>query len=273
MKKRILKNIRLIIFLIFIFSLDISLVFAKFSNFEPSHRIPHLLGDFPNSPSNPTPSVGMANIPIDQNFSWTGGDPDGDPVLYIVNLKTEEDSSYSEICVIPYTTDTSIHCNPSSDLLPGKHYYWYVTASDGNLITNSQVWDFYTVSSGSNSAPYKPNNPTPSDGSTNIPLLQNFSWIGGDPDGDTVNYLLYIKAEGGTYIVSCSTSTSSSVASCNPSIDLEYDTHYYWYVRASDGEWDELSDTWDFYTESSRHWWICTMELAVLFIGTRKPAG
>jgi len=80
---------------------------------------------------------------------------------------------------------------------------------------------------GENHPPYKPSNPSPSDGATNVATNTLLSWSGGDPDGDTVNYDVYLGTTTAPSLVS-----SVSTTSYNPS--LNPNTHYYWKINATD---------------------------------------
>ena len=94
----------------------------------------------PNPPSNPSPSDDSTNQSLTAQLSWTGGDPDGDAVVYDVYLNSG--------AVIP-TTKVSIHqsgttFNPGT-LTPGTTYSWRVWSFDQHGVsTSGPVWSFTT---------------------------------------------------------------------------------------------------------------------------------
>ena len=101
----------------------------------------------------------------------------------------------------------------------------------------------------SNNPPHQPHDPTPADGATDQSVYVDLSWIGGDPDpSDTVTYDVYWEANDSTPDdLICD---DASTAMCDPGA-LEYDTHYHWYVVATDDHDDSTTgDTWDFTTGS-----------------------
>ena len=100
-----------------------------------------------------------------------------------------------------------------------------------------------------NSPPHTPNSPNPTDGATGVDILTPLAWEGGDPDvGDTVNYDVYLAADQSPpSLLVCE---NASITNCTPGA-LNYSTHYYWYVVATDNHGKtETGSVWDFWTES-----------------------
>jgi len=94
----------------------------------------------PYIPSNPDPEDTKTGVVIDHGLSWTGGDPDGDPVTYDVYFGTsspppkvatgQRDTRYD-----PGTMDY------------GQTYYWKIVSWDNNgASTSGPIWDFTTES-------------------------------------------------------------------------------------------------------------------------------
>ena len=123
----------------------------------------HLPNNPPNIPSKPSPGNGVNGIGLDDDLSWTGGDPDvGDTVTYDVYFGT----------INPPTTKVST-AQSGTSYNPGTMgysttYYWKIVASDTHgASTSSQVWSF-TTTSGSTPPPPPPGPGGPS-GDTNNP--------------------------------------------------------------------------------------------------------
>ena len=98
----------------------------------------------------------------------------------------------------------------------------------------------------SNSPPNEPKNPEPANGSTNVDVLVNLSWIGGDPDEDPVTYDVYF----GTTSPPSKKVSNQSALLYDPGTMI-YSTQYYWKIIA----WDNQSAStvgpqWEFTTES-----------------------
>lgn len=98
-----------------------------------------------------------------------------------------------------------------------------------------------------NNPPITPSNPSPADGATGVPINADLSWTGGDPDpGDTITYDVYFEADDSTPDDRICDDVSTPI--CDPGT-LGYDTHYYWYVAATDNHGASTTgDTWDFTT-------------------------
>jgi subtilisin-like proprotein convertase family protein len=199
----------------------------------------------PNTPSNPSPSNGATGVSISADLSWAGGDPDpGDTVTYDVYFEANDSTPDNLIC-----NDISTSaCDPGT-LAYSTHYYWYVVAADNHgASTTSTTWDF-TTSSAPNNPPNTPSNPSPPNGATGVSINADLSWTGGDPDpGDTVTYDVYFEANDSTPdSLLCN---DASTPTCDPGM-LAYNTHYYWYVVATDNHDASTNGTiWDFTTET-----------------------
>ena len=97
-----------------------------------------LNNDPPNAPSNPTPDIGDAGLPVEPELSWECSDPDGNPLTYDVYLGLEND-----LILIASGLDTTV-CVADS-LIPGTMYYWQVVAYDiHGAHTTGDMWYFST---------------------------------------------------------------------------------------------------------------------------------
>jgi hypothetical protein len=99
-----------------------------------------------------------------------------------------------------------------------------------------------------NSPPNEPSSPSPTSGAIGVPTATDLSWTGGDPDpGDTVSYDVYLGTSNPPMTLLCD---DTSVTTCDTGT-LSHDTHYYWYVVATDNHGASASgSTWDLTTAS-----------------------
>jgi len=90
----------------------------------------------PYEPSNPVPNNGAIDVSIDIDLSWTGGDPDGDDVLYDVYF-----GDYSPPPkVVTKQSDTTY--DPGI-LKSATTYYWKIISWDNqDGSTEGPIWDF-----------------------------------------------------------------------------------------------------------------------------------
>ena len=103
----------------------------------------------PNKPFNPNPEDGATDVPIDKILSWSGGDPDGDDVLYDVYFGTTTNPP------LVSNHQTSSEYNP--DLVYNTTYYWKIDAWDVHqAYTEGDIWEFKTIEKFNN----PPNRPT-----------------------------------------------------------------------------------------------------------------
>ena len=93
----------------------------------------------PNPPKDPNPENGNTNVDIDRTLTWTGGDPDSDPVTYDVYFGNTKSSFPKLISNQSVTT-----FNPE-ELQVGMTYYWKIVAwDDKGASTEGDDWSFTT---------------------------------------------------------------------------------------------------------------------------------
>ena len=178
------------------------------------------VNDPPRVPSNPNPADGETNIPVEIIISWIGGDPDGDDVTYDIYFG---DSSPPPLV---FDNQTSTNYNPGILELYTTYYWQIISWDEQGVSTTGPIWSFTTRT---NDPPYKPSNPIPSNGSNNVDLNIKLKWNGGDPDGDTVIYNIYLGTTSPPplYFENHTTNTF------DPEF-LNYSTKYYWQIVAID---------------------------------------
>jgi hypothetical protein len=178
----------------------------------------------PNQPSNPNPSNGSTDVPINTDLSWSGGDPDpGDTVTYDVYFGTSSNPPH-----VAYNQSALIY-DPGT-LAYNTLYYWKIVAWDNHDASLAgPLWHFATGTQ-PNQPPNIPSNPSPANGSTGVSVNADLSWQGGDPDpGDTVTYDVYFGKSSSPPIVSY----HQSSLSYDPGTLASY-TYYYWKIVAWD---------------------------------------
>ncbi|MEJ5310436.1 MAG: choice-of-anchor Q domain-containing protein [Anaerolineae bacterium] len=91
----------------------------------------------PNTPTNPAPANGATNVVTTTTLTWSGGDPDGDPVTYTVAFGTSSPP--------PIVANVTMASYNPGVLAEGTLYYWRITATDGMSTTVGPLWSFTTV--------------------------------------------------------------------------------------------------------------------------------
>jgi len=94
-----------------------------------------------------------------------------------------------------------------------------------------------------NTPPYKPSNPSPENGATNVDINEDLSWSCSDPDGDSLKYDVYFgTSPNPAKVKSNYTSTTFDPETMNKG------TKYYWKIVAKDGKTSTSGDVWHFTT-------------------------
>ena len=129
----------------------------------------------------------------------------------------------------------------------------------GNYVKEVIKWDNLLWSLSSNNPPYEPANPFPVDQATNQVIDRVLTWTGGDPDGGTVTYDVYLEADDST----------PDILVAAGQLDTLYDpgtllpqTQYYWQIVAEDGQGAITEGPiWQFSTESGLALILATPQL------------
>jgi len=126
----------------------------------------------------------------------------------------------------------------------------------------------------STNPPNIPNNPSPADGTGNIPINTDLSWNCSDPDGDNLTYYVYFGTDENLALVS----NNQTRLTYHPT--LNHGTKYYWRVMARDEHGVATEGpAWSFTTQSrfSLYWLVILIivvaaGLLVYFLWWRRRA-
>jgi hypothetical protein len=177
----------------------------------------------PNTPSNPYPPNG-ALLVINNQLSWTGGDPDGDPVTYDVYFEANDATPD-----VLRSSHQGANSYKPGTLTYSTTYYWQIVAYDSHgVITNGPIWHFTTGPGIINSPPVF-GNPSPDNSVGNQPLSLTFSLPINDPNGDLFSFTIQCSNGQKTFGTLVTGGTKALVLS-----GLAYSTTYKVYVNATD---------------------------------------
>ena len=175
-------------------------------------------------------------------FTWTASSDTNTYDLKITNLNTN--------VVINRTALTSTSTKVTLD--KGVPYSWNITSKStaSTTSTASDTWKFYLLGPGIvNYAPFPADLKTPASGSTvtrDGDGKVTFTWDGSDPDGDSLNYTLYVDTTDGKQTPPTA-QTDLTVKTLAVALDAA--TTYYWRVKTSDGTNSSYSIVYSFKTE------------------------
>ena len=138
--------------------------------------------DAPLIPSNPDPADGETDVNVNANLEWSGGDPDGDSVVYDVFFE----AGNPDPSVLVSDDQSSTTYDPGiMDAL--TTYYWKIVSEDEfGEVTTGPIWSFTTTSG--NNPPETPDIDGPTNGKAGTSYDYDFTAT--DPDGDDVKYYI-----------------------------------------------------------------------------------
>jgi hypothetical protein len=105
----------------------------------------------------------------------------------------------------------------------------YLVVGNTGIYSQQSVDAWLIKFQGPNSPPYMPNTPYPANNSQDVPIIVALSWVGGDPDNDTVTYDLYFGPTSTPPLLAENLITASFTLG-----GLAYNTTYYWKIKATD---------------------------------------
>jgi hypothetical protein len=123
--------------------------FSRFYEYNGSMRRPDLINGVitimecvennpPNTPSDPTPAHQTTEVPVDDDLSWNGGDPDGDLVTYDVYFSTSNPPAKV------VNNQSTLSYDPGT-MNYNTTYYWQIVSWDEHgASTTGSIWSFTT---------------------------------------------------------------------------------------------------------------------------------
>ena len=172
----------------------------------------------PSAPSNPSPSNGAQNVPINSILTWTATSNTDYYEVFFCNIPLSNGSCmYSS----QGTTNTPSYSPPSA-FNQNVTIRWYVKAWNNCGYSNDgPTWSFTT---GVCSPPNAPSNPNPSNGATGVPTSLTMSWTSSNAD----SYDVYFGTSNPPPLVPGGSITSTSYSRSG----LSYLTTYFWKIVA-----------------------------------------
>ena len=191
----------------------------------------------PFTPSNPSPVNTTTNVNVNAVLSWTGGDPDGDPVTYDVYFG--ETSSPAKLA----SNQTATTYDPGT-MNKNTLYYWKIVSwDDKDATTSGPLWQFTTKA---NNAPDKPITPEPENNSIDVVLNPILSIYVQDSDGESMTVTFKDASDDSIIGTAVNVDSASRAAVTWPG--LSFNTTYNWYAVANDSEFETRSDVFCFKT-------------------------
>jgi len=191
----------------------------------------------PNEPSDPEPEDGATDVAINQDCSWTGGDPDNDTVTYDVyfgdsnpppKVKSNQTSTSYNTGVLDFETE----------------YFWKIVAWDEfSYSSTGPTWSFTTQE---NLPPEPPSDPDPEDGATDVSIEKMLRWTGYDPNpGDQLTFDVYFGTTNPPDLVA----EDINQDAYDPGT-MDLSTIYYWQIITTDSQGlSKTGEIWSFTTE------------------------
>lgn len=196
----------------------------------------------PLVPFNPAPVDGAADQSRGVRLSWSGGDPDNDPVTYDVYLAAG--NSDPNILVSGNQSGTTYTPGTLND---DATYYWKVIATDPwGKSSESPVWRFAVK----NQAPVI-TDPFPLGETYSLNVEVNLDWSASDPNGDAMTYDVYLELADNTPDILVASHITPTYF--DPGA-LVANRDYYWQIVATDVYGAATSSPiWHFATTNSAY--------------------
>jgi formylglycine-generating enzyme len=192
----------------------------------------------PAQPFSPQPPDNSTQIHPATSFSWQCYDPDGDQLYFDVYLGITSSPPLVENQI------TEFEYTPPQNLQENSLYFWQIIASDGELISPSSIFVFYTGEISQNQPPQQAIAIFPLHNAQYVAQNSHLSWQCYDPDEDVLHYDIYFGIDENPGLVE----QNFPLTFFDPA-GLLYDTTYYWRIDAKDFQYITTGDIWSFTTE------------------------
>ncbi len=197
----------------------------------------------PDAPNSPSPTHNSNSISLAPPLSVDVFDSDGDD-LTVSFYDASDDNVIGTDTVTSGSGTASVFWSNANQY--STTYSWYVKSDDGAATSQSDTWQFTTITEPENHPPtLSPE--SPADQSTDVPITTNSLSVDiQDIDGDRINWTIESESNIGS---NQGTDDGSGIKTCTIS-GLNYATTYRWYVNATDGR-DWTNQTYRFTTENT----------------------
>jgi uncharacterized protein YegP (UPF0339 family) len=179
-----------------------------------------------------TPSDNAVDVAVNPTLNWNSV---ANATSYTIQYSVNSDMSDA-------TQNTSSNTSTSlSGLNYETQYYWRIKATNGDIESDwSEIWNF-TTEDGTLATPVLT---TPTDNAVDVAVNPTLNWNSvANATSYTIQYSVNSDMSDATQNTSSSSSTSLS--------GLNYETQYYWRVKATNGDIEsDWSEIWSFTTHS-----------------------
>lgn len=206
----------------------------------------------PNNPpviSDEDPENGSVGVELRPTCSVYVTDPDGDrlTVYWYENSTGRWELKQTNRTL----SGTTVRWKFENAADYGTKYWWKVVVTDESNEATAAIFHFTTLTE-ENNPPDRPTLPKPEDGAKDVDINPTLSVYVYDIDDDTLTVEFYGGLHGGTLpeLIGIAENVPSGGRASVVWSNLDYNTTYYWYAVASDGQFENTSDTWIFTTRS-----------------------
>jgi hypothetical protein len=170
------------------------------------------------------PADGASDVSLTPTLSWEAiPAPSGTTVNYTVQIGT--DPSFAGLAWTPAATTGTQLVVPGGTLTAGRTYYWRVWVAAGNPLATQRATRTFVVSLSQNVPSATLSSPAP--GATGISATPNFQW---QPVAGATGYRVQLATDAAFTNILANQLLDTTVWSYSEA--LEYDTTYYWRVKA-----------------------------------------
>lgn len=191
----------------------------------------------PSMPGSPQPANQMKHVPTAMTLSWVASDPESQVLHYDVYFGAANDPAF-----LAHSTTNHFDVTGLDDT---KDYYWRVVVFDSEgASTSGPTWTFRTKG---DKPPTVPVLVAPALESIVSPFNGYLEWSAQDPEGDPLNFDIYLGATANPPLAATSASNRLDFSQ----LSLSEGTTYYWRVSARDSD-DLVTDgpLWTFQTKN-----------------------